>query len=535
MPNTPNLHWLKRFVANLSDRRAFILSFVLGFIIRLIPELLSYPNPIGFDTVYYAARIKSGVVWNNWTAIFSNGLFEGILVWMNKIVQIDPFLLLKLTAPVLYALNVCGIYYFSSRTLGWDSKKAFLAALFFAFQLASLRLSWDLYKNVLGLAILLFTLPLIRNVETKRGVITFVLLSVLIVFTHILVSVVLFSIILGIVVSSLIKNERAYPFKLLAMTSLAFAIFALSVYFYSMPVQEESNVISAYLAPSKPGGIFFLINYFAVSDSVHYYPTYLDLFARVLSLFGVLYILCLPLIIVGFFRDKTLDVWTVVLLGATFNSLIIPSFALDFWHRWMFMLVYPFTFYAVNGVDKIWRPRQKNNGSTLNRTRISRRTMLAILLLTVAMGSAFMASPAFFDRYGLFLNPVNSYLPSTMLYNSIPLRDVKSTIQAMEWLNANMGNTSILLVHHAFLWWADLYLNKEHMMIYFVKDVENAVGVALEHGYKRMYLIWWNESYLTWQNLDIGWYGVTLPKYFIPVTNNDRIRVFEYSLNDMGG
>lgn len=524
---------------NLNDRKAFVSSFALGFAIRLIPEILSYPNPIGFDTVYYAAQIKSSVVWNNWTGVFSNGLLEGILIWVNKIVQFDPFLLLKLTAPTLYAMNVCGIYYFSRKTLGWDAKKALLAALFFAVQLASLRLSWDLYRNVLGLAILLFTLPLIRSVETRKGVVTLALLSTLIVFTHILVSVLLFSIVLGVVVSSLIKNEKAYPLKLLATMSLALAVFALSVYFYSMPVQEDPNVISAYIVPSKPGGIFFLTNYLAVSDSVHNYPTYFDLLARVLSLFGILYILCLPLIIVGFFRDKILDVWTVFLLGATFNCLIIPFFALDFWHRWMFMLVYPFTFYAANGVDKIWRSHQKNNGLTLSRTRISKRTMRAILLLTVVVGSAFIATPAFFDRYGFFLNPlVNSYIPSTMLYNSIPLRDVSSTILAMEWLNENMDNRSIVLVHHAFRWWADLYLSKEHMMVYFVKDIENAVEVALAHGYKHMYTVWWNESYFTWRNEEVGWYGLTLPGGFKQFSGNGtipifgRISVFEYSLND---
>jgi len=39
------------------------LSFLLGFIIRLAPELLSYPNLIGFDTIYYAARINEGIIW----------------------------------------------------------------------------------------------------------------------------------------------------------------------------------------------------------------------------------------------------------------------------------------------------------------------------------------------------------------------------------------------------------------------------------------------------------------------------------------
>jgi len=43
---------------NISFRKGFFLAFVLGFMVRLIPEVLSFPYPIGFDTVYYAARMN---------------------------------------------------------------------------------------------------------------------------------------------------------------------------------------------------------------------------------------------------------------------------------------------------------------------------------------------------------------------------------------------------------------------------------------------------------------------------------------------
>lgn len=90
-----------------------------------MPEVLSFPYPIGFDTVYYAARIKSGVIWSHWSSVFSTTwLLYAILVPTYEVVRGDPFLLMKLTAPALYALNVGGIYYFARRWLGWKVKTA---------------------------------------------------------------------------------------------------------------------------------------------------------------------------------------------------------------------------------------------------------------------------------------------------------------------------------------------------------------------------------------------------------------------------
>ena len=51
----------------MSFKKGLLLSFILGFIIRLIPEILSYPDPIGFDTIYYATKISKGIIWSDWS------------------------------------------------------------------------------------------------------------------------------------------------------------------------------------------------------------------------------------------------------------------------------------------------------------------------------------------------------------------------------------------------------------------------------------------------------------------------------------
>ena len=146
-----------RFNVLLTASRALSACFAVGLFVRLIPELLAFPLPIGFDTVYYAFAMKSGVVWPNWSTFFtSTWLLSAFTVPLYSLSRVDPFLLLNIVAPLLYGLNVAGIYWFARKALGWNLRMGVLAGVFFAVQLASLRISWDLLENTLGYPILHF-------------------------------------------------------------------------------------------------------------------------------------------------------------------------------------------------------------------------------------------------------------------------------------------------------------------------------------------------------------------------------------------
>jgi len=155
---------------NVGFRRGLLLAFVFGFAVRLIPEILSFPYPIGFDTVYYAARMNSGVVWGHWSSLLSTWLVYAVLVPLYSLTEVDPFLLLKVVGPLLYGGTAAGIYYFAWKGLNWGVKKCLFASVFFAFQLAALGISWHFYRNLLGLTLLLFALPFFKKNESWREV-----------------------------------------------------------------------------------------------------------------------------------------------------------------------------------------------------------------------------------------------------------------------------------------------------------------------------------------------------------------------------
>lgn len=518
-------NWLAYFRPSL--RTGLLLAFALGVLVRAIPEVLSYPYPIGFDTIYYAWRIEEGVVWTHWSGVFTSWLLYSLLVSVYNLFRVEPFLLLKLVMPLLFGLNGAGMYYLATKAFSWSVRKGLFAAGLFSFQVAALRISWDLHRNMLGLGILLFALPwILKEKRDLKSFVMFGILSLLAVFSHEYTSVLLLVSVLGVVVSNYLSGRRTEAMKVIGAALPAVTVFAASVFVRIYPVYRmaQPNILRAYQTSGQYSGpLFFITNYLNVFGTAQNYAGYLDLLASVVSLFAILYVAILPLAIVGFFRNKALDVWTILLCVGAFGCLLVPVFALQYWSRWALMLVFPLAFYATNGFVKVFQSAKPVAASLwrFGSLRISKRTAKGLVLISVASGFVFMTSPMFLDKGGVFGLPTTViYLPSTMLTNSVPLSDVDNTAEAFHWTNATMDNNSCFLAHNALFYWAKFSLDEEHTIVFFRNDIYGAIDLAAEHGFGRFWLVWWNE--------DIGWYGFRVPDTFREMYSADRISVFEY-------
>jgi len=507
---------------NLSYSKGFILAFAIGFVVRLIPELLSYPYPIGWDTIYYAARINDGVVWNHWSEVFSTWLIYGILVSLGSLTRLEPFMLLKIVAPLLYGGSAAGIYFVAWKKLGWSVTKSLLASGLFAFQLAALGISWHFYRNIFGLMLLLFTIPLLKSDLGWKEAALLSFLSLLVVWGHELAAVSLFAMVLGLLVMSIFKKEKI-PYRLFVAVIPALMVFLSGVFrIFPSPVSMETNIMRLGDSVSAhPAGFFFLTDYLNVFTPVESYASYFGLVSHVVSLFLLLYVVLLPLIMVGYFKDRIFGSWTFLLLIGSFSCLIVPFSALLLWNRWMLMLVFPFTFFAVNG---LWKVTKCGKALSLSRffgwLKITRKLGIGLSLLSVVVGGLFMAWPLVDGKYGVIgVEGTFRYVPSTMQSSSVPVRDTEGTIEAFEWLNANMNSDSSLLVHDVFQFWSQLYLDGRYCTVFFDSDLEKASELALENGFTTSYLVWWNE--------DIGWYNLRLSNDWVSVFDSGRISVYQ--------
>jgi hypothetical protein len=506
--------------AGFSAAKALGVVFLCGFLVRLVPELLAGTAPIGFDTVYYAAVMKSGAVWAHWSSFFtSTWLLDAFTVPLYGVLQVDPFLLLKVVAPALYGLNVAGVYWVGRKMLSWNVKLCLAAAGLFVFQLAALRISWDLLRNTLGMGLLLFALPFVGKLGSKRDFAVFALLSLLTVFAHEYAGVALVAIVLGVVGWRFIRRKfgRAEGLTVLAVLP-ALAVFSTGMFLRFFPIKYDVTATALSTGEASTGRFMFFANYLATNDGVFHYPGYADLLVDVTLLFAFLYLSYLFLVWKGFFRNGVLNAWTGLLLVGSFGCLVWPFFALDLWSRWVFMLVYPFTFYAVNGLSRLFR------GSNCGEGRVSRRMKRAVfgmVCVTVVLGSVYLATPVLMNtvRTGLFVLPyVSAHFCSAP---AVPYQDVESVAQAVTWLDENMDGNSCAIVNHVFDLWDQLYLDKSHVTVEFWNDAGLALDDALGHGFSSVYFVWWNT--------DIGWYNVSVPSQFVPLRDFGRISVYEFT------
>jgi len=226
---------------NFSVKQALMLSFTLGFVVRLVPEILAFPYPISWDMVHYAYFMRVGVVWKHWSSFFtSTWLLYAFLFPIHSQFGLDSFLLLKIVGPLLFGFNVCGICWFAHSLLKWSVKKMLFAGGIFSFHLAALRISYEFLRNTLGLGLLLFTLPLVKKVDSKLGFLGLVVLSLLTVFAHEFSAVTLLVIVLVIVFLGLrdgndVERVRASK-RLLVAVLPALAVFAVGLYLRMFPV-----------------------------------------------------------------------------------------------------------------------------------------------------------------------------------------------------------------------------------------------------------------------------------------------------------
>jgi hypothetical protein len=506
----------------LGFQKSILLAFVVGFAIRLIPELLSFTNPIGWDTIYYAARINEGIVFNYWTDIFSTWLIYGILVTLGNLTSLEPFIILKVVAPILYGGTAAGIFFVAWKKLNWTITKSLLASCLFAFQLAALSISWHFYRNILGIMLLLFTIPLLKNELTWKQVTVLSVLSMLVVWGHELAAVSLFVMIFGLTFLSF-HNKEQLPLKPILAIIPALTVFLVGIFdVFPSPVVVETNVLQigdSVLA--RPGGVFFLTDYLNVLTPVEHYASYFELFTHVFSLFFLLYLVLLPLVRIGYFKDSVLGSWTLFLMIGSFSCLVVPFSALMLWNRWMVLLVLPFTFFAVEGLWKIAKAGKSFcRSGFFQRICLSKNFGCGLAFVSVVFGALFMTFPLIDGRYGIIgVESTFRYVPSTMQSSSVPLQDTQGIIAAFDWLNNNMSSDSSVLVHDVFNYWSKLYLDGSNQVILFNNDLNQASQFSLERGFTTSYTIWWNQ--------EIGWYNLDMPTNCVSVFDSGRISVYK--------
>ena len=480
-----------------------LLAFLIPLVVRMLPEVLMGPYVVGFDTLaYYVPNtlnwLRAGVGF--WNFMATAPFFYVLLMGVTS-VGVPIVLSLKVIAPLLLGFLGIAVYYYATKTLSWSPKKSLLAVLFATLYFVALRVSWDMLRSELALIFLFTTLVFLA--KDGRSLKTGCLLSLAmlsVVFAHQLIAVIMFAMVLATLVHLYLGKRMSELVRLVIYSVPAGILFSVIV-FASYAASADFSVVRGF--PGQDSGGFMALLGFA---------SYTDLVINTLGFAVFCFLPLIPLLVRSARRFKAnlqLKVWISGIFIALLIVFISPNtiFAV-LPYRWTLLLTYPLAFYAAEAFTYLKTNTQK----------------AGIGLIIVALSVGFIALPnnLAFPYYAAY----PSYVPTSMLQNTISLSDSQDTANALQWVQNNMPSNARLLVHDAFYGWASLSLNADQLISYGYDNPETKAQNLTANGSEfRLYLIWWvNGS---------GWHGQpTVSSSFEQVYESGRIAVFTYSFGN---
>jgi hypothetical protein len=454
---------------------------------------------VGFDTISYYVPVV--VKWVGGDVDFFQAMAHAPLFYVFLValafVGVPVTVSLKVVPPVLLGFLGLTVFAYARRGLIWPKWKSLSVALLATLYFVSLRVSWDMLRSVLSLIFFFVFLSLLHKDWAKNTFSFFGLASsmmVLVVLSHQLVSVVMFAVLSAVALRKLLRHESIVAKNLVLCAIPAIALFGVILY-SSFAVSSSFSLISGFPNVESSG-------WFSLFGFGYYSGMAIDALTFVLFC-------CLPLlpfVLVGFktFRKLELVVWVVWCLGAALSSIVSPYAFVVGGYRWTLLLAFPLSFFAAEAFSRIGRRLWKGSFCTL----------LILLSFSFVVLPAESAFPLF--------NAFPNYVPSSMLQNSVPLRDCEDVVKVLTWCGRNLGSDGVLLVHDAFHGWALLYLNSSsRIACYGYDNPENAALGLVREGSKRVFLVWWVSGE--------GWHGVeSLPSSFVEVYRSGRMALYEF-------
>ena len=483
-----------------------LLTFLLPFIVRVIPEVLVGPYVVGFDTMgFYVLNVfawLSGGI-DLWGYLAVAPLFYALLMSIVN-AGIPLILALKVLSPLLLGLLGLSIYYYAYKGLGWSSIKSLAPALLGTLYFVALRISWDMLRSELGLIFLFVALTLLAQIKVGswRRYSLLSLAMVAVVLSHQLVAVILLGVVGFTVISTWFQKKLCDSLALIVAT-LPAAVFSLVVYFFAVvPVgfQDYSSSTELLLA----GWLGF--------------SSYPGMLLSGVGFFLFCFLPLLPFVVFGFkcLGDFRLRCWLVLSL-----VLLLLPFAFVSPYRWLLLLVYPFAFFVVEAVNRLKTVRWKQFRFSLQKIAIF---YLVLSTSVLSFGYIFYSPEQPFGYFSTKYNAFPYQIPISMQQNTISVADFQGTIDALCWFEANKHIGDLLLAHTAFYSWALLTIDDADAVWYYeFGDPVEAASLAEQEGYVRIFLVWWIDG--------VGWYArPSMPSVFQEVYRSDRIAIYFYEV-----
>lgn len=501
-----------------------IVACLVPFVIRLIPEIIS-PYPIGFDTIaYYIPIMLSRLALRATLGDYLGGTILLYLPLTLAYLLLGNALLTMKIAPA-FLLGFLGMsgYLVGKDFLKWNKQRASLLSILLCSYFVTLRISWDLERNVLGLAFALLTLAMIEKSKTRVRSVMLPTLAALAVMTHESAAV-----LIVLIASAFLSSKKRYgdprnywPFVPAALLLTLQLLLRHDKLLAQIQTQQANTGL-------------------------------LEAFSYNLGFLIFAFWLVLPLALVGLRHEvkRPFAIWIIVcLFFGLFPNIGFPTGAA---YRWTLILVVPIIVLFVQGVEtalgstkQIW-PR-----------RLGRVVVLGFLLLSIGFSSGYLGLNSITRNYFASAPQYSPLMPSTMVEGTVPIPDVSSIITIALWANRTLPSSSILILPYQLYGWYLTTLSGNQGLIFkpgerdrnideiissispktgpiamyarnvdlFVpRDETSLTDLALDASHLgHVYVVWWSYN-STVSNMS------NLPKAFSVVYTTGNLSVFAFSI-----
>lgn len=495
-PQKQSKSLLTAFINNPFFHAVFLFS--LSFTMRMIPEFMVGKYPIGSDTLTFYAPYVAKFGFDLLNMFFWGHLTSWLMMKVTYALVGNCFLALKIVGSTLYGLLWVAFYVFLS-SIGWRRSKCALASIFVLVQVPALRLSWDLFHNMMGLIFMFLAFAELSKIISsrdpqKKHYAGFAVFSILTALSHQLTFFIVSIITLFVVVRGYFKKEPRLPGKyLIGSLFPSLVIFAVIVFlprFASFPEVNPFQILYKESLMEQSATNFF-VNYIG-------FISYSELFNRIVYTFIVAFIPLFPLILVGFRGARLPAFFTffvVLVLVCTFSPLL-TGISLFNWDRWMWLLVFPFGMYAFIGVNKVIDKLSSLNIGSVGKRIFKALFISAVIFLFASLSFVYITRPQSnpFILYGNF--PSMWYLPETMQKTALPFKYIPDLEDCAKWLDNNVLGNSVVLFESPLTGPVLLNLtprNDVTLVSYYPIEFAQVLQELAQRGFDFMYLFWFTE------------------------------------------
>jgi hypothetical protein len=454
---------------NITDKEWLLplMVFFMACAVRLVPELFAYPYPIGYDVINYYIPVTTNFA-DHWAPISSEfPLYVSFLHLTQIATGLTPHTTVVIFATVTFGFFAVSVFLIAGKLLKVDSRYAFFATAFVIFQMAVLRTTWDLHRDVFALTMMLFVFVLIyresEKNEPKNLDWKFILALILCVLTVSTARIVGSLFIVSLIIYSCIFKTK--PVILCSILALSF--FTIELFINH---NITSNIIHD--AISKPGN----------GSSVH--PNFYNP-KNLLYLLVVVDGLLVPFGIIGFVKLKNgilIKIPLLITAAASFSWIVFPFNDSLLADRWIILLGIVLSIFSAYGIYqlvlgiKIRPHRLSNLASTI--------LPFSILGMFIMMGILYEILPnarePFMLWYGVARSYTEHFVPPSMQFNSLELSDNNKIISAISWINKNTQPNAIIIGEKHWRGFMELYL-QDHRTFRFSDDLPALASGLIKH------------------------------------------------------